>query len=159
MDFPIVDLVGPGACYRSLLDLLHPDGLRCPRCHRADRLGVQARHRAPVPDYRCAHCGRVFGAYAGARLQGARRPPIQLVPVLRGIAQGTPTARLARAPGCDRLHLLGLVFFARGDRARAKEFLEKFLETRPEAEVALEVSGMLQVLGGEVVPFPGTEDN
>jgi tetratricopeptide (TPR) repeat protein len=59
----------------------------------------------------------------------------------------------------DGLHLLGLAYFARGERARAREYLEKFLATRPEAEVALEVSGMLQVLGGEVVPFPGSEDN
>ena len=46
MDFPIVDLMDPAACYQFLVDLLHPDGLHCPRCQRSDGRGVQARHRA-----------------------------------------------------------------------------------------------------------------
>jgi cytochrome c-type biogenesis protein CcmH/NrfG len=55
----------------------------------------------------------------------------------------------------DALYLLGLTFFARGDAGAASAHLERFLNTRPEAELALEVSGMLQTLRGEVVPFPG----
>lgn len=67
---------------------------------------------------------------------------------------------LGRDPhDADALHLLGLTHFARGDRRAAREFLERFLATRPEAEIALEVSGMLQVLSGDVLPFPGTEHN
>ncbi len=63
---------------------------------------------------------------------------------------------LHRAPeDGDALYLLGLTFFARGDAAAASAHLERFLNTRPEAELALEVSGMLQTLRGEVVPFPG----
>ena len=37
-------------------------GLACPRCGAADRLGVHRRHRDPVLDYQCGHCGRVFNA-------------------------------------------------------------------------------------------------
>jgi transposase-like protein len=108
MDFPIVDLMDPAACYQFLVDLLHPDGLQCPRCQRSDGMGVQARHRVPVLDYRCSHCRRVFNAYTGTPLQGTRRPPTQWVLILRGIAQGTPTTRLARELGCDRMHLLNV---------------------------------------------------
>src|SRR4051794_36484924 len=32
MDFPILDLMDQPACYQRLLELLHPDGLTCPRC-------------------------------------------------------------------------------------------------------------------------------
>jgi len=61
---------------------------------------------------------------------------------------------LARSPeDGDGLYLLGLTHFARGDAGAAATFLERFLGTRPEAELALEVSGMLQTLRGEVVPF------
>jgi tetratricopeptide (TPR) repeat protein len=61
---------------------------------------------------------------------------------------------LARSPeDGDALYLLGLTYFARGDGAAASSHLERFLQTRPEAEIALEVSGMLQTLRGEVVPF------
>lgn len=119
MDFPIIDLLDPDACYRFLLDLLHPDGLVCPRCGRADGMGVQARHREPVLDYRCRHCGRVFNAYTGTPLERTRRSPTQWVLILRGIVQGTPTARLAREIGCDRMHLLELRHHLQGLAAQA----------------------------------------
>lgn len=108
MDFPIINLLDAEACYQFLLGLLHPDGLACPRCNRADGIWVQARHRAPVIDFRCSHCGRVFNAYTGTVLERTRRPPTQWVLILRGIVQGTSTARLARELGCDRMHLLRL---------------------------------------------------
>ena len=108
MDFPIIDLLDEAACFQFLLGLIHPTGLSCPRCGRADGMGVQARHRDPVLDYRCRHCGRVFNAYTGTCLEGTRRSPRQWVLILRGIVQGTPTARLAREIGCDRMHLLAL---------------------------------------------------
>lgn len=66
---------------------------------------------------------------------------------------------LQRSPeDADALYLLGLTFFARGDVAAATTHLERFLATRPEAELALEVSGMLQTLRGEVIPLPGADE-
>jgi ISXO2 transposase-like protein len=59
-------------------------------------------------DYQCGHCGRVFNAFTESPLQGIRRPPAQLLLILRGVAQATPTAQLARELGCDRKHLLQL---------------------------------------------------
>lgn len=65
---------------------------------------------------------------------------------------------LARAPNDpDALHVLGLVHMARGDRAQAREYLQRYLDSRPEAETAMEVQGLLQTLAGEVLPFPGTD--
>ena len=56
----------------------------------------------------------------------------------------------------DALWLLALAYYARGDEALARTSIERFLETRPEAELALEAQGLLQVLRGEVVPLhPG----
>ena len=108
MDFPILDLMDETACYQFLLNTLHPEGLRCPTCRRADALTVHDRHRPPVFDYRCRLCGVVFNAYTGTPLQKTHRTPAQLVLILRGIWQGTPTAQLARELGCDRKHLLEL---------------------------------------------------
>ena len=105
MDFPITDLLDEDACYAELVTWLHPDGLACPRCHRADRMGVHRRHRDPVLDYRCGHCGRVFDAFTGTILHGTRRRPGELALIVRGIAQGVPTARLARELDCDRSEL------------------------------------------------------
>ena len=107
MDFPIADLLDEDACYAKLLAWLHPDGLACPRCGSRDDLHVHRRHRAPVLDYRCSSCRRVFNAYTGTGLHATKRRPVELVLIVRGFAQGVPTAQLARELGCDRSELLG----------------------------------------------------
>jgi transposase-like protein len=107
MDFPPLDLLDAQACYDFLVEALHPDGLRCPDCRSRQR-AVHRAHRDPVLDYRCAACGRVYNAWTGTELQGTQRRPAQLVLIARGIAQGTPTAQLAREMGCSRQHLLDL---------------------------------------------------
>ncbi|MBV8231016.1 MAG: transposase [Planctomycetaceae bacterium] len=106
MDFPITELMDEDACYAKLVEWLHPDGLACPRCHEADRMMAHRRHRAPILDFRCGHCGRVFNAFTGTILHGLRRRPSPPVRIVRGIAQGVPTAQLARELDCDRSGLL-----------------------------------------------------
>jgi len=108
MDFPIIDLMDEQACYTQLVDWLHPDGLACARCHRHDRMVVHRRGRDPVLDFRCGHCHRVFNAFTGTALHGSRRLPRELVLIVRGFAQGVPTAQLARELDCDRSELLNL---------------------------------------------------
>lgn len=51
----------------------------------------------------------------------------------------------------DALYLIGTSHFAAGNADAARTFLERFLTTRAEPEVVLEVEGMLQVLRGDVV--------
>ena len=92
MDFSLIDYLDEGACYTKLVELLHPDGLACPRCGGRQRLGIHRCHRAPVIDFQCGGCGRVFNAFTGTSLQGTHRRPSQLLMILRGVAQGTPTA-------------------------------------------------------------------
>lgn len=105
--FPIQGLLDEQACYQYLLELLHPQGLRCPRGH-----GLPAgqaphdRHRAPLLDYRCQTCGAVFNLFTGSVWSGTRYRCTTIVLILRGIAQGVPTAHLARELGIDRGHLL-----------------------------------------------------
>jgi hypothetical protein len=104
MDFPITDLMDQDACYAKLVALLYPGGLACVKCRTDDHL----RHLAPVLDYRCTSCGRVFNAFTGTALAGTHRRAAKIMPILRGFAQGVPTAQLARELGCDRKHLLEL---------------------------------------------------
>lgn len=123
MDFPIADLMDERACYDRLAGLLHPGGLCCPGCGATDGLGVHRRRRDPVLDYQCAGCGRVFNAFTGTTLHGDRRPCRHLLLILRGVAQGTPTARLARELGCDYARLLRLRHTLQGfaDEAAAEQ--------------------------------------
>lgn len=107
MDFPIGALLDEDACYDYLVDLLHPDGLACPRCGGRE-LRVHRRTRAPVVDYRCPACRRIFNAFTGTALHKTHYRPSELVLVLRGVARGESTAALARELGRNRSHLLGL---------------------------------------------------
>jgi tetratricopeptide (TPR) repeat protein len=77
---------------------------------------------------------------------------------LRFLGQHDKALRIARealkvkADDPDALYLAGCVCFQRGEKHAATTYLEKFLETGPEIEVALEVQGMIRVLRGEVGP-------
>lgn len=106
MDFAITDLLDPQACYDELVELLHPQGLHCPNGHGFDQCYVHKRDRAPVVDYRCKCCGRCFNAFSQTIWRGTRYTPVEIVQVLRGIAQGVSTAQLARELGLDRGWLL-----------------------------------------------------
>ena len=67
---------------------------------------VHKRDRAPILDYRCKLCGRCFNIFTDTVLQGTKYNAVHLVQLLRGIAQGVPTARLAREMRVDRKWLL-----------------------------------------------------
>lgn len=107
MTFPIQELMDEQKCYAYLLHVLHPQGLHCPAGH-ALRPGQKPhdRHRAPILDYRCPVCGCVFNAFTHTVWQGGRYTCVQMVLILRGIAQGVPTEHLADELGLDRSHLL-----------------------------------------------------
>ncbi|HMB08350.1 MAG TPA: hypothetical protein VKP69_32040, partial [Isosphaeraceae bacterium] len=70
-------------CSTWLADLRSPGSLVCPRCGQSDRLGNHRRHRAPVLDYQCGPCRRVFNAWTGTALQDLQRPPSQVVLIRR----------------------------------------------------------------------------
>jgi tetratricopeptide (TPR) repeat protein len=61
----------------------------------------------------------------------------------------------------DALYLMGLCHYALGEPAAALEYLERFLATRPEAEVLYEVEGLIKLLRGEAQPLiqPNKQDD
>jgi transposase len=151
MDFPLTDLMDQDACYRKLLGLLHPDGLACPNCKTDDHIHVHRRHRAPVLDYRCTACGRVFNALTGTELEGTHRRPAEIMLILRGIAQGVPTAQLARELECDRKHLLEL-------RRRLQDFAKRRRDRNPLGDGVAEADEMYQNAGEKGIEHPDPDD-
>jgi len=102
MRFPLSGLLDEQACYRYLLDILHPGGLCCPRGHRLPAgQAPHGRARAPVVDYRCRECGAVFNLFTGTVWAGTHYACSVVVMILRGFAQGVPTLQLADETGCD----------------------------------------------------------
>jgi transposase-like protein len=61
-----------------------------------------ARQRGHFTGYRCKDCDRYYTLLSGTTFAKTRRSPAQLVLLLRGIAKGEPTARLARELACSR---------------------------------------------------------
>jgi len=105
--FPIDDLLDEQRCYEFLLQVLHPDGLRCPHGHSLPPdQKPHDRHRAPIVDYRCRQCGAVFNIFTNTIWSKSRYSCCKIVLILRGIAQGIPTKHLAEELNIDRSHLL-----------------------------------------------------
>ncbi|HXF70220.1 MAG TPA: helix-turn-helix domain-containing protein [Thermoflexus sp.] len=96
MRFPLRELLSEQACYDYLMQILHPEGLQCPNGHPLPKdQAPHDRHRAPIVDYRCRRCGRVFNLFTGTIWQGTRLSCAAIVLLLRGIVQGVSTRQLA----------------------------------------------------------------
>jgi transposase-like protein len=94
IDFPIADLFDDSLCLLWLERHLHPDGFVCPRCGSANRRLF--RRQGHYNAYRCRDCDGYYTLLSGTVFEGSRKRPATLVLLLRGIAKGEPTARLAR---------------------------------------------------------------
>ncbi len=104
--FPITHLMDEQKCYAYLVEILHPNGLGCPRCHLSvDEIKIHRKDRAPLLYYHCA-CGRIFNAFAGTDWQGTHHSCSIIVRILQGVAQGTSTSHLAQELSIDRTRLL-----------------------------------------------------
>jgi transposase-like protein len=90
-------------CTQWLERSLHPGGLRCPECGHAERRLFRAQGYFPA--YRCRACEGYYTLLTGTVFAKTRQRPATLVLLLRGIAKGEPTARLARELGRSRKQL------------------------------------------------------
>ena len=124
MTFPITELLDERVCYEFLLSVLHPKGLQCPAGRRV-AVG-QAPHmsdRAPVVDYRCRRCGKVFNLFTSTLWKGTHYSCRQVVLLVRGFVQGVPTLPLARELQLDYETVL----------TRRHEWQEQALKKSPDA--------------------------
>ena len=86
-------------------------------------------------------CLKLAPAYLGARI--ALCHVLRLLGDVRG-ALREGLAALSRSAGDpDALYAVGLAYHAAGETTAARKYLEAFLETSPEFEVAVEVRGLL----------------
>ncbi|MDH5491549.1 MAG: tetratricopeptide repeat protein [Myxococcales bacterium] len=107
------------------------------RCY-VSALGVAPRYLGALTG--AGHCLRFLGEHEKAIRMGRQ---------ILAIDKDDP----------DGLYLLGTVFFQRGENAAARGYLETFLLTSPEAEVAIEVEGMLEIIRGNLGELPTPEDD
>ncbi len=81
------------ACRSYLIRVLHPQCLNCPYCRSSRRR--LARRNKHYDSYRCNDCGRYYSAYTRTMLAKTRQSATKLVLLLRGIAKGESTNKLA----------------------------------------------------------------
>jgi transposase-like protein len=103
IDFPITELLDDSVCSLWLERYLHGDRFKCPRCGSTDRRVFRAQGHFPA--YRCRACDGYYTSLTGTVFEKTRQRPATLVLLLRGIAKGEPTARLARELGVSRKQL------------------------------------------------------
>lgn len=88
-----------------------------------------------------AACLKLAPAHLGARV--ALSHVLRTLGDIRGALREGMTA-LTQSPGDpDALHAMGLAYRARGDLGAARKYLEAFLATGPEFEVAMEVRALI----------------
>ena len=103
IDFPIDELLDDCNCLDWLERHLHPAGFTCPHCGSPSRRVF--RTQGHFPAYRCRACEGYYTLLTGTVFAKTRQRPATLVLLLRGIAKGEPTARLARELGVSRKQL------------------------------------------------------
>jgi transposase-like protein len=103
IDFPMADLLDDHSCTNWLERHPHPEGLQCPHCGSLERRLF--RQQGHFPAYRCRLCDGYYTLLTGTVFAKTHQPPATLVLLLRGIAKGEPTARLARELGLSRKQL------------------------------------------------------
>lgn len=102
IDFPIDDLFDEQASTIWLERNLHPNGLGCPRCQSKE---CRLARRGTFTGYRCKACDRYYTLLSGTIFEKTRQKPSKLVLILRDIAKGETTARLARELVISRKHM------------------------------------------------------
>lgn len=93
-----------------------------------------------------AACLRLAPAHLGARV--ALCHVLRMLGDTRGALREGMAALSQASNDPDALYALGLAYHARGEDVSARKYLEAFLDTNPEFEVALETRALLGTLEG-----------
>src|SRR5918998_5512403 len=143
IDFPIDELMDESICTLWLERHLHPRGLRCPHCGSGTRRLFRAQGHFPA--YRCRACEGYYTLLTGTVFAKTRQRPATLVLLLRGIAKGESTARLARELGLSRQQLHTL-------RRRIQTNLNETAPTAVMVGTAFEADELYHNAGGKKHP-------
>jgi transposase-like protein len=143
IDFPIGELLDNSTCLIWLERHLHAEGFKCPRCGRSERRLFRVQGHFPA--YRCQACDGYYTLLTGTVFAKTRQQPATLVLLLRGIAKGEPTARLARELGVSRKQLHTL-------RQRVQANLNLTAPTEGMAGTAFEADELYQNAGEKKHP-------
>jgi transposase-like protein len=104
MIFPVTDLLDNEQSEQWLREHFHPEGMRCPKCGsgEARRRFFRQTQTSRLTVYRCLECGGIHNLYSGTIFEKKHLRPSQVVLLLRGVARGESSMRLAQELGVSR---------------------------------------------------------
>mgnify|MGYP001562291985 FL=1 len=108
LQFPISVFFDERKCYEFLMELLHPEGLRCPCGHPLplDQAPHKRQRRPCVVDYQCCFCGSVFNIFTNTVWSGSSYKCSVILRILQGFSEGITTLHLSQELGVDYGSLL-----------------------------------------------------
>ena len=149
IDFSINELLDEEACEEWLEKQLHPEGLICPKCGKVERR--IARRGGPVLAYRCLGCDCYHTIFTNTIFEKTRQKPSKIVLILRGVAKGETTARLARELSISRKQMHTL-------RQRIQLNLYNMLPTGEMKGSEFEADELFQNAGEKATPHLDPDD-
>jgi len=102
MIFPITELLDDKHSEDWLLEHFHPEGLRCPKCASGRRRTFRETETSRLTVYRCLECEGIYNLYSGTLFEKKHLRPSQVISLLRGVAKGESSMRLAEELGVSR---------------------------------------------------------
>jgi len=149
--FSTTNLMDEQKCYDYLVEILHPNGLCCPNCHRpVEECHIHRSDRTPILNYACS-CSRIFNAFAGSVWQGTHHKCCVIVQILKGVAQGTSTLHMAQELGINYKRLLER-------RHKLQKFAEEACNRETLNDEVVEVDEMYQNSGEKGMLHPNPND-
>jgi len=143
IDFPITELLDETESVGWLERQLHPSGFVCPHCGSPERRFF--RQQGSFPAFRCRACDGYYTLLTGTAFAKTRQTACALVLLIRGIAKGEATARLARELALSR-HQLGTL------RKRVMNNLNDTAPTELMEGTAFEADEVYQNAGEKKLP-------
>jgi len=141
--FSLIDLMDVQKCYDFLCTILHPQGLKCPKCQcSVQDSKIQRRDRAPVLIYECKN-GHFYNLFTKTVWQGTHHKCPIIIRILQGVAQGVSTLHLSQELVRDRKHLLKC-------RHKLQNFVNEASIRIPLPDTVSEVDEMYQNAGEKV---------
>ena len=140
MIFSLTSFMDEDKCYDFLREILHPNGLHCPKCQcSVEDSTIHRKDRAPVLYYKCEN-GHVYNIFTKTVWQGTHHSCSVIIRILQGIAQGVSTRHLSQELGIDRKHLLER-------RHKLQNFVDEACIRTPLLDKVTEVDEMYQNAG------------
>jgi hypothetical protein len=149
--FSLIDLMDVQKCYDFLCTILHPQGVKCPKCQcSVQDSKIQRRDRAPILIYECKN-GHFYNLFTKTVWQGTHHKCPIIIRILQGVAQGVSTLHLSQELVIDRKHLLKR-------RHKLQNFVDEASIRIPLPDTVTEVDEMYQNAGEKGVKHTDPND-